>query len=149
MSNWTAITIQDLYNSQVAPLIDAANSVALGAGQTDRVTGVIAAVVLDIRGQCARVNILDEDASKIPNSLKTLAVDMIYCRLKRALQMDLTLDERDILKSCELRLQKIGDGHGFIDPPDNPIAVNFEQAQPSPSFGRGKPRRFTDRSQDG
>jgi len=149
MSNWTAITIQDLYDSQVAPLIDAANSVALGASQADRVTGTIAGVVLDIRGQCARVNSLDSDTTKIPGSLKNLAVDMIYCRLKRSLQMELTEDERSNLKSCESRLQLIGDGKGFIDPPDSPIAVNFEQAQPSPSFGNCPHRYFTNRSQDG
>ena len=147
--SWTAITIQDLYNSQVAPLIDAANSVALGSGQTARVTGAIAGVVLDIRGQCARVNILDSDTTKIPASLKNLAVDMIFCRLKRSLQMELTEDERSNLKSCESRLQLIGDGKGFIDPPDSPIAVNFEQAQPAPAFGNKPRREFTRWSQDG
>ncbi len=149
MNNWTIITIQDLYNSQAASLIDQANSASLGNGQTDRVTGLIAAAVLDIRGQCARVNILDSDATKIPNSLKNLAVDMIFCRLKRAVMMDLSEDERSLLKSCETRLQAIGDGRGFIEPPDNPVAMNFEQAQPAPSFGKGPHREFTRCSQDG
>lgn len=149
MSNWTPITIQDLYNSQVAPLIDAANSVALGAGQTDRVTGAIAAVVSDIRGQCARVNILDANTANIPNSLNNLAADLIYYRLKRALGMELTEDERSNLKACQSQLKDIGDGKGFIDPPDNPISVNFEQAQPAPSFGHGRHIEFKPRNQDG
>ena len=149
MSNWSALTIQDLYNSQVAALIDAANSVVLGAGQTDRVTGTISDVTLAIRGACARVNVLDSDTTKIPNSLRTCAVDMIYCRLKRALQMELTEDERAMLKSCERGLELVGEGKGFIDPPDNPIAVNFEQGQPAPSFGHGRHIEFKPRNQDG
>jgi hypothetical protein len=148
MSNWITITLQDLYNSKVAPLIDAANSVALGTGQTDRTTGVIADVTASIRRQCARVNILDSDTTKIPAGLKTVAIDVIYCRLKRALEQELSEDERSELKRGENTFERIGEGKEFIDPPDNPIAVNFEQAQPSPSFGH-RHLDFTKRNQDG
>ena len=146
--NWITLTIQDLYNSKVAALIDAANSVALGAGQTDRITGTIADVTLSIRRQCARVNLLDADTTKIPGGLKTVAIDVIYCRLKRALEMELSEDERNELKRGEDTFLRIGEGKEFIDPPDTPIAVNFEQAQPAPAF-RTRHRQFTPRNQDG
>lgn len=149
MSNWISLTKADLYNSKVAALIDAADSVSLGSGQTDRTTGVIADVTLEIRRQCARVNILDANTSAIPGGLKTLAVDLVFCRLKRALEMELGEDESQELGRCEKTLNRIGDGKEFIDPPDNPMAVNFEQAQPAPSFGRGRPREFTRQTQDG
>ena len=149
MSNWIVITKADLYNSKVAALIDAADSVALGNGQVDRTTGVITDVALSIRRQCARVNILDANTAAIPGGLKTLAIDVIYCRLKRALEMELSEDERKELERGERTIERIGEGKEFIDPPDNPVAVNFEQAQPAPSFGNRPHRHFTDRSQDG
>ena len=136
MSNWITITKADLYNSKVAALIDAANSVSLGAGQTDRTTGIIADVTMEIRRRVARANQVDANASAIPGGLKPLAVDMIYCRLKIALEMQLTEDERLALKQRENQLDRIADGRDVVDPPDNPIAANPVQTIPSPSFGR-------------
>jgi hypothetical protein len=80
--------------------------------------------------------------------LKPLAVDVIYCRLKNALEMPLTEDERLFLKQRENQLERIANGQDVVDPPDNPIQANFEQTIPSPKFGR-KPREFTRESQDG
>jgi hypothetical protein len=140
VSNWIAITKADLYNSKVAALIDAANTTSLGAGQTDRTTGVMADVTLEIRRKIARVNLLDSDTTKIPGGLKPLAIDIIFCRLKVALEMELTEDERKSLARRENELDRIADGKDFVDPPDNPVAANMEQGQPSPSFG-DKPHR--------
>lgn len=148
MSNWIAITKTDLYNSQVAALIDAADSVSLGANQTDRTTGIIADVTLEIRRRVAKENIVDADTTKIPGGLKVLAVDLIYCRLKMALQQELTEDERKMLDRREKQLERIASGEDVVEPPDTPIAENPEQTIPSPSFGH-RHREFTDRSQDG
>ena len=135
MSNWITITKADLYNSKAATLIDAADTKALGVGQADRSTGIIADVTLEIRRKVARVTVLDQDATKIPGGLKTLAVDIIYCRLKIALEMELTKDESETLKQRVKDLDRVADGKDFIDPPDNPITTAMEQAQPAPSFG--------------
>ena len=66
MNNWITLTKADLYNSKVAALIDAADAVSLGQSQTDRSSGVIGDVTLEIRRRVARCNQLDQDTTKIP-----------------------------------------------------------------------------------
>lgn len=147
--NWITITKADLYNSKVAALIDAADTASLGANQPDRSTGVIADVTMEIRRRVSKSNLLDQNPAAIPAGLKPLAIDLVYCRLKSALELPLTDDERLFLKQRELQLERIADGRDVVDPPDNPMAANPVQAQPSPSFGRGRRREFTRWSQDG
>jgi len=149
MSNWITITKADLYNSKVAALIDAADTASLGAGQPDRSTGVIADVTLEIRRRVAKSNQLDQNASAIPAGLKPLAVDLVYCRLKNALELALSEDERLFLKQRELQLERVADGRDVVEPPDNPIAANPLQAVAQPSFGRGRAREFTKGAQEG
>jgi len=127
MSNWIAITIQDLYDSKVAGLINAANSASLGAGQLDRTTGIIADVTAEIRRKVARCNQLDQDVTAIPGGLKTLALDIICCRIKTALEIDLMDGERDLLRQRNAELNRIADGKDLVDPPDNPMPANFNQ----------------------
>jgi len=117
---WLAITISDLYNSKSATLIDQINQNLLGAGQTDRVTGIIADVTLEVRRKVAVQYSIDIDPTKIPGGLKTLAVDMIYCRLKIAAEMTLSEDERIALRKCVTDLDRIADGKDMVDQPDNP-----------------------------
>ena len=143
--NWLTITRADLYNSKVAALIDAADTASLGDGQRDRTTGIIADVTLEVRRRVARANALDADTTTIPGGLKPLAVDIIYCRLKMALEMELTKDESDCLARRSQELDRIADGKEMIDPPDHPIAANYTQAEPHPSFGRAPHREFSHR----
>jgi len=149
MSSWIILTKADLYNSKAAALIDAADSVSLGAGQTDRTTGVISDVVLEIRRRVAKSNQLDQNPAAIPGGLKPLAIDLVYCRLKNALELPLTDDERLFLKQRELQLDRIADGRDVVEPPDNPIPAHPIQALAQPSFGCGRPREFTRQTQDG
>ena len=152
MPNWITITISDLYNSQAAALIDACNLTSMGAGQQSRVPGIISDVTVEIRRRVAKCNQLDMLVTAIPSGLKSLAVDMIFCRLKTAMQMALSDDERALLKRRCDELDRIADGRDLVDPPDNPIAASFVQTIPSPAFStrttNGR-REFTRRSQDG
>lgn len=144
MSNWISITKADLYNSKVSALIDAADSVMLGDNQSDRTSGVIADVILEIRRRVSKCHQLDVDASKIPAGLKPLAVDIIFCRLKIALEMQLSQDERDALSRRQSELDRIADGKDPVETPDNPIpsAVNTAGAgvssQAAPRRGKRK-----------
>ncbi len=149
MSNWIVIAKADLYNSKAAALIDAADSVSLGSGQTDRTTGVVADVTLEIRRRVAKCNQLDQNPAAIPGGLKPLAVDLIYCRLKNALELPLTDDERLFLNQREDQLDRIADGCEVVEPPDSPMPANPMQALARPSFGRGRRREFTRRTQAG
>ncbi len=146
--SWITISRADLYNSKVAALIDAADTASLGQNQTDRSTGIIADITLEVRRRVARCNQLDQNPATIPAGLKPLAVDLIYCRLKNALEMALTDDERFFLKQREDQLDRIADGRDLVDPPDNPMPAGFTQPQPSPKFG-GRHLEFTPRNQDG
>ena len=149
MSNWISITIADLYNSKAAPLIDAANSAVLGAGQTDRVTGIISDVTLEIRRKVAKSNQLDVDITKIPGGLKTLAVDLIYCRLKIALEMELSKDEHYTLEQRQRDLDRIADGKDMVDAPDNPEASGTVMQSANPIQSSAAPRRASHHSLDG
>ena len=122
MSNWITITKSDLYNSKAAALIDAVDQVSLGANQTDRTTGVLADVTLEIRRRVAKCNQLDQNTTAIPAGFKPLAVDLAYVRLKNALELPLTDDERLSLAQRENQLDRIADGRDVVEPPDNPIA---------------------------
>ncbi len=148
MPNWITIAKADLYNSKVAPLIDAGNTVSLGAGQTDRTTGIIADVTLEIRRKIASCNQLDQDVTKIPGGLKPLAVDIIYCRLKVALEMELSEAERDSLKARQRELDRIADGKDMVDAPDNPIPSGMIQASNSVQYKSSR-RRASHRKLDG
>ena len=136
MSNWISITKSNLYDSKVAAMIDAADKVSLGAGQVDRSTDTIADVVMEIRRKVAACNVLDQDVTKIPGGLKSLAVDIIFCRLKISIEQELTPDEQKSLDRHERELNRIADGKDPVDPPDNPIAVSFSKAQGSVSVPR-------------
>ena len=149
MSRWIAITKADLYNSKAAPLIDAANSQALGTGQTDRVTGAIADVTLEIRRKVACSNQLDIDTTKIPGGLKTLAVDLIYCRLKVALEQELSEDERNTLKARQRDLDRIADGKDMVDQPDNPENSGLVMQSANPVQFKADRRRASSRKMKG
>jgi hypothetical protein len=148
MSNWITIAKADLYNSKAAALIDAADQLSLGPGQTDRSTGIIADVTMEIRRRVAKCNQLDQNLAAIPGGLKPLAVDLIYCRLKSAMELSLTDDERLLLKQREGQLERIADGKDMVDPPDNPLVAGYTQPMPQPAFG-GRYIQFTPRNQDG
>ena len=134
---WISITKATLYDSKAAALIDACDAAALGAGQTDRTTGIIQGVVDDLRRKVAscRRNLLDADATTIPQGLRNLAVDVIIGRLKVALELDLSEDERQTLARHERDLNRVANGDDVVDQPDNPVVSPMEPTVPPPSFG--------------
>jgi hypothetical protein len=155
LSNWTAITIDTLYEAKVAPLIDACDSAAKAVGQANRAAGIIQGVVDEIRRKVAscQVNRVDSDLTKIPKGLRDMAVDMIIGRLKTAIEEPLTDDERRNLDRHARNLDRIAECKDVVDQPDTPVEPEVEGTTPAPAFGeRGVdvPRRkFTRHTQDG
>lgn len=141
--NWIAITKASLYDTKAAVLIDTADTVLLGTGQTSRVTGVIADVTAEIRRKCARVGVLDTDTTKIPGGLKSLAVDLIVARLKRALEQPLSQDERDELARHERTLDRIAEGKESVDTPDDPVTAPVNQAGAGAELASSSERKAT------
>lgn len=150
MSQWVSITLQTIYNSKIAALVDACDTAALGTGQQNRSAAIIQDVVNYIRRKIAswQRNQLDQDVTKIPQGLEATAVDMIIARLKTAIEIQLSDDEQRQLTRHDNDLNLIATGKNVVDQPDNPIVAAMEPVVPPPSFGNRR-RFFTERSQDG
>jgi hypothetical protein len=131
MSNWIVISEVDLYDAKAAALVEAADTVQLGSGQNSRSAQVIADVTAEIRRKISRVTVLDQNLSAIPAGLKNAALDIIIARLKIALEQELSQDERDGLKRRYKEIEDVRDGKDQVDPPDNPMPSNMQQAQVS------------------
>lgn len=124
MSNWISITKDTLYEAKVAALVDSCDTAALAQGQPPRAAGIIQGVVNSIRnavGTC-QTNQVDDDETKIPKSLRDLAVDLINARLKNTLEMALTEDERDNVAYHRRQLDKIAACDLDVEQPDVPVA---------------------------
>lgn len=150
MSNWIAITKATLYDAKVAALIDALDTAAVGTGQAGRAAGIIQGVVDHVRRKVAscRRNNLDEDLTTVPKGLRDIAVDLIIARLKTALEMELSQDERENVTRRERDLNRVADCLDVVDQPDNAILAPMEPTVPPPSFGE-RARNFNDTTQDG
>jgi hypothetical protein len=149
MPNWIPITIETLYEANIAALIDACSSAAKANGQPDRAPGIIEGIVTEVRNSIARLHDVDSDESTIPRALRDLVVDLAIARLKKALGNPLTEDERDAQTHRYQQLRDIEKGDGpAIDKPDAPIEPEISAPVPAPKIS--KPcREFTRKSQDG
>lgn len=128
MPNWIPITIDNLYDTEVAALVDACRSAALATGQTDPAPRDIQSCIDRIRAECAgcRTNNVDADLTTIPKSLLDLACRMIVRKLKGRLKIALDDDERKQWTSDESYLVRISHCEVPIDLPDNPITAPVE-----------------------
>ncbi len=152
LSNWIAITPANLNNAKVSALVDALRMAALGNNQTDRAPEIIQAVVDRIRTEVkgCKNNILDSDPTKIPKSLKAIAVRMMLWDLKNALEFEVTEAEKIDHGNDENFLKRVASCEIPVNLADNPETV--EEVQPGaaqPSFGDGRRRQFTRGQQDG
>jgi hypothetical protein len=124
--NWIPITTTDLNDAKVAALVDALRTAALGDGQDDPSPEVIASVVSRIRVEVSRKNRTDADETRIPKSLKSLAVRMILAALKNRLEMPLTEDERRQEDRDERYLLRIAKGEVPVETPETPTTPQVE-----------------------
>ncbi len=151
MSNWIAITKETLYEAKIAIIIDLCDTLLLKDGQDNRVDGIIAGVVSEVRTSVASCvgNRVDSDTTKIPGNLRDLTVDLIVARLKGAIETELTEDERSNLTWRRGQLEDVASCKIKVDAPDAPIDAPIDSPVPPPSFGPGRCREFTRQKQDG
>lgn len=123
MANWIPITVDTLNEAKVAALVQACSESALATGQPDRAAGIIQGVVNEVRNAVAtcKTNQVDSDPTTIPASQRDLAVDLIIARLKNAVELELTDDERSNLTWRRNQLKAIAACELVVDQPDNPI----------------------------
>lgn len=135
MPRWISITEDDLNDAKLVPLVKALREQVLAPGQTDPLPRLTQTVVDEIRRKVAscRNNRLDSDTTKIPASLKQLAVDKIYGALAGRLQEALTDDEVRLIATHDRNLDRIASCTDTIEQPDDPIEAPVESGSPSPS----------------
>ena len=128
MPNWISITTATLNEAKIAALIEACSTAALGDGQESRAPGIIQGVVDEIRRKVAscKSNRVDGDLTTIPKGLRDMAVDLIIARLKKAVEMDLTEDERKAIDRHQKNLDRIADCDDVVDQPDDPVTPEVE-----------------------
>ena len=143
MSNWISISLSTLQEAKVAALVNACDGAALANGQANRAAGIIQGVVDHVRRKVAshQRNQLDSDVTRIPKGLRDCAVDLIIARLKTALEIDLSQDERDNIARRERDLNRVANGDDVVDQPDNAIVAPMEPLVPPPSFADKPCRR--------
>jgi hypothetical protein len=119
MSNWTSITIADLLATARSEYILTAQSKSLGTGN-DPVAEVIADTVSEFRGAVSLGCALDSDPTKIPNSLKKLAVMRCCIELKKRIGNNpLNEVEMEDQRRIDSRLKEIRHNRETFETPDN------------------------------
>jgi hypothetical protein len=118
MSNWTSITANDLKSAVRGEVVDAAATLATGGN--DPVAECIADAISKVRASISVGNQLDQDATKVPNSLRGLTARIAAFALKKRIPMVLTEDERTTEKADQSYLNRIVDSKIRFELPDNP-----------------------------
>ena len=125
MSNWTPIVQADISGGQLGEYLTAA------LAQGFDLPGAIADTVSRIRAACSTGNVLDVDATKIPNSLKGLAKRMIERRVKGFLNQTPGPIEIEDAKGDNSYLLRISDSKIRFEQADTP-AGSAEMQTTSP-----------------
>jgi len=149
--SWTTITINDLNNAKAGALVSALRSAALGRGQPDPSTDIIATIIARIRAEISgcETNTLDQDTTKIPRSLLSIASRMVIREMQGRLLMELTATELKQQDLDESYLKRINSCEVPVEKPDDPIATESYQAPTGTPRITPKNRKFSSRRQSG
>ena len=142
--NWLSLTLEHVKATGNAAIINAALAKAAEAGNTiDPISEAIENAVGRIRGAVSVGNLLDRDTTKIPKSLKGLALRMVVYALREFIEFDLTEDQRATKKDDSSYLIRISDDKIRFEEPDEP--AGSAEMQPGGLFQivDSRPRQFT------
>ena len=138
---WITLTIAQLDTAKAAALVDALQSAALADGQPDPLPEIIAGVTSRIRAEIAAGGrtVLDADGTKVPPSLKSLALRMVLregqSRLNAGGAFPLSDDEREEWRQDVRYLERIARGDITVEESTNPESTPTVQAAvPSPKI---------------
>ncbi|MGA3169465.1 MAG: hypothetical protein ABSE62_00475 [Chthoniobacteraceae bacterium] len=146
MSNWTTITADDIKAVGYGMIVDKARTMAVGG--TDPAIEAIANAVSRVRRAVASGNTMDIDATKVPNSLKSVTVKLALYDLMRRLRLDLSSSESEDERNQISDLKRIDDSRKRVEAPDHPDASGEMQGQPAPAITRRR-RQFRANQEDG
>lgn len=152
---WITLTLADLPVAKAAALVAALQTAALAEGQADPMPAIMAGVTTRVRAEIAAGGntVLDADATKLPPSLKAIAVRMVLregqSRLNAACALPLSDDERLEWKDDVRYLERIAEGRISVEASTNPETTpTVQNTDPSPMICAA-PRQWTPSSQDG
>ena len=116
MSNWIAVTLDDLKASGFGAVVDAAQTQSTGT--VDPVEEEIANAVAKVRRYVAAANPVDADQAKVPKSLKGLTIRAAFYALMERIRMPLSEDQR-ATRTADLKdLDRVGNRKGLVELPD-------------------------------
>jgi hypothetical protein len=124
--NWTAINETLVRTGKLNVLLNTAQAQAAAASQADPLPEWIADVTATIRSAVSTGNVLDLDTTKIPNSLKALALRMVGRRVKAYLDRALNTDEQAQARTDDSYLNRIIDSKIKFELPDTPAPGDGE-----------------------
>jgi hypothetical protein len=148
MSNWTSITIDTLKAAGHGAIVDAAQTA--GIGGVDPVAESIADAVSRVRAACSTGNQLDADTTKVPNSVKGLAIRIALFALMERINYPLSEDQRDTRRNDNSTLLRINDDRLKFERPDT--AAGGAEMQPGTDMDtvtRTNRRQYTRRGMEG
>ena len=118
MGNWTSITSDDIKAVGYGMIVDKARTMAVGG--VDPAIEAIANAVARVRRAVATGNIMDIDATKVPNTLKGVTVKLALYDLMRRLRLGLSHDESEDERNQISDLKRIQDDRAPVENPDTP-----------------------------
>lgn len=153
---WITLTVTDLPVAKLAALVDQLGSAALGNDQSNPIPEIIVNVTTRIRTEIAAGGrtTLDADATKIPPSLRSLALRMVLresqSRLNALGALPLSDDERKEWDQDIRYLERIARREIAVEATDNPESSPTVQASAlSPAISASPRGRWGHSAQDG
>lgn len=148
---WVTVTIDDLKNYVVAALVDAINASALGDNQLDRFTTVQADVIAEVRGAVAsnEKNVLDEDGTLIPRSLRPAAAWLIAQYMAQGLKFKFSDAQLAEVENARQLLRDVANGDRSVERPEVVDTTPDVQGGTAVAIATSETRRWTRESQSG
>ena len=143
MSNWTSITSGLVTAGKSSSLLASVQSLAAARGDADPTPEMIAEVTATVRACVSSGNRLDQDTTKIPNSLKALAIRMITLRLKDYIEMDMSPFEKGQADADRDYLNRINADQIRFEEPDQPAGSAEMQPGNAMEIASRRPREMT------
>ncbi len=126
--NWTTVTEDLVKTGKNSAIFASVQSLAAARGEADPVPEMVADVTATLRACVSSGNRLDQDATKIPNSLKGLAIRMVTLRLKDYIEMEMSPYEKGQADADRGYLNRINDEKIRFETPDAPAGAAEMQA---------------------
>lgn len=116
---WTSISQTALKTGKISVVLARVQAIATARSESDPVPELIADVVATLRAAVSAGNDLDTDATKVPGSLKALAIRMVLRRAQSYLELPLTKDDATQAEEDAGYLRRIIDAKIAFEKPDD------------------------------